>query len=310
MTEFVQLLNRGGVNARPGASAADVATFERETGLVLSPDLRAMYSRANGVRINSRGALELLPLDRVASYISSFHSFGIPDCWGYFPFTDLNDSNPHCVCLAGPATGYVVRVFHDDTAALEYRSPRSFMRTVRDVIDMDEDEEGAALWDLPRELRLNATDRTPADDATAHQLLSFAATLEEGSIERADAERWALTLFSEAEVAEVVRLLETGDEYRRGEALQKLGAMTVPQAASALQHHRSEMRTFVRQVADALGTAGLTVAEVRGESVRVEPGRVHLNVPVFFTRRRSPTIMADIVQRVRELIAHKTQGNA
>ncbi len=313
MTEFVQLLNRGGVNANPGASGADFGAFERETGLVLTPDLRTMYSRANGVRINSRGALELLPLDRVASYVSSFHSFGTPSCWGYFPFTDLNDSNPHCVCLGGPVAGYVARVFHDDTAALEYRSVRSFVRTVLGVIDLgdevSEDDEGASLWSLSRELRPDTTDRTAADVATAHALLAFADALEPATVERADAERWAITLFSENQVAVVAQLLDTGDEYRRREAIQKLDAMTTPQAATAIQHHRTEMRTFVRQVADALGAAGLTV-EVRGESVRVEPGRVHLNVPTFFTRRRSPTIMADIVQRVRELIAHKTQGNA
>jgi hypothetical protein len=249
--------------------------------------------------------LELLPLNLVADYVEAFHSFGIP-CWGYFPFTDSNDSNPYCVCLAGPVAGYVVRVFHDDTAAIAYRSLRSFLRTLLEVIATD--EEGAALWDLPHELRSDTIDRTPADVATARALLAFADTLEEGSVERADANRWALTLFSEAEIADGIRLLDTGDEYRRAEALQKLGAMTAPQATEAIRAHQRETRAFARAVAKALRDAGIEVSEATDTSVCAEPGRVHLNLPMFFTHRKRPTILEDVVKRTRELIAYKT-GN-
>lgn len=297
MTEFEQLLNRGGVNTNPGASAAEIAAFERDTGLALSPDLRAMYSRANGVRV---GALELLPLNGVARYVEAFNSFGL-SCWGYFGFTDTNDSNPYSVCLAGPVAGYVVRVFHDDTAAIAYRSLRSFLRTVIDAIDS-----GASLWDLPHELSIDTCDRTPADIATAHALLAFADTLDAGSVERADAYRWALALFSEGEIANVLRLLDTGDEYCRGEALQKLGAMAAPEATEAVRAHQRETRAFARAVAKALRDAGIEVAEATDTSVRAEPGRVNLNLPMFFTHRKQPTILADVVQRTRELIALNT----
>lgn len=302
MTEFEQLLNRGGVTANPGALAAEIAAFERDTGLALSPDLRAMYARANGARINARGLLELLPLTGVARYVEAFNSFGL-SWWGYFGFTDTNDSNPYCVCLAGPVAGYVVRVFHDDTAAIVYRSVRSFLHAVIGAVDS-----GASLWDLPHELSIDTCDRTPDDVATARALLAFADTLEEGSVERADALRWALTLFSEAEIADVIRLLDTGDEYRREEALQKLRAMAAPQAAEAIRAHQRETRAFTRAVAKALREAGIEVSEATDTSVSAEPGRVHLNLPMFFTHRKRPTILEDVVKRTRELIAYKT-GN-
>lgn len=301
MTEFEQLLNRGGVNANPGASTAEIAAFERDTGLALSPDLRAMYSRANGARINARGLLELIPLTAVARYVAGFQTCGIPDCWGYFAFTDTNDSNPYCVCLAGPVAGYVVRVFHDDTASIAYRSLRSFLQAVIGAVDS-----GAALWDLPHELSIDTCDRTPADVATARALLAFAETLQPTSAERADAQRWALALFSEGEIADVLRLLDIGDEYCRGEALQKLGAMTAPEATEAIRAHQRESRAFARAVAKALRDAGIEVSEATDTSVRAEPGRVNLNLPMFFTHRKRPTILEDVVQRTRELIAYKT----
>jgi hypothetical protein len=74
--------------------------------------------------------------------------------------------------------------------------------------------------------------------------------------------------------------------------------------------NRREVGEFSRQVVNALKQAGLTVAEVKDGCPRIEPGHVWLNIPMFFTHRRSPTILADIVQRARELIALKTQGNA
>src|SRR6185437_16696170 len=102
------------------------------------------------------------------------------------------------------------------------------------------------------------------------QLLAFAATLDEGSVERADAERWAITLFSENEAEEIARLLDTGDEYRRTEAVAKLSQMASPQARDAVQRHRREMSQFSRQVVDALRQAGLDVAEVRNGNPRLE----------------------------------------
>jgi hypothetical protein len=297
-----------GVVSNTGATGAEIAAFEAQTGLTMLPELQELYAASNGFAINRNGWMRLNTLEEVARYDDSFRRFALPGQWGYFAFTDRNDSNPHCVCCDGPAKGYIVRVKHDDVAAIEYRNLDSFLRTLRDVIELPESDDGPSLWNLPRDFYPDTSDRTVEDVATAHRLLAFASALEENTIERADAERWAITLFSENEIGEIAHLLDVGDEYRREEALAKLTPMTSPTARTAIQQHRREMREFNRQVVAALKQAGLDVAEVTERGLRIEPGRVWLNVAMFFTHRRRPTILADVVQRGCELIAYKTQG--
>ncbi|VTR93786.1 unnamed protein product [Gemmata massiliana] len=313
MTDFSRLTACPGVTPASGATASEFDTFGAQTGLTIPPQLRRLYEHCNGLVIDGqRGSLRILSLNEVADCVHNSQKLGTSGVWGYFPFTDLNDSNPHCVCCAGPVSGYIVRVNHDDIARIEYRSLGSFLDTICKVLEAPtaELDDGPSLWELPQELHLTTSDRTSDDVETAQRLLAFATTLEEGSTERADAERWAITLFSENEVSEVAQFLDNGDEYQRATALAKLSRITSPQAQSAIQQHRQEVRAFSRQVVDALKSAGLTVAEVHDDCPRLEPGTVWLNVPMFFTDRRSPTIMIDIVKRARELIALNTQGTA
>jgi hypothetical protein len=311
VNEIARFMALSGVAANPGATDAQLTAFETQTDLTLPSEVRQLYQHANGLVIDRGLRLRILSLEEVARYVESFQQFGIPTVWGYFPFTDRNDSNPHCVCCDGPARGYVVRVNHDDIAPIEYRSLGGFLTAVRDVLQQPEtdEDEGPSLWNLPQDFHPDTSDRISEDVATAKRLLDFAGSLEEGSIERADAERWAITLFSEAEAEEVARLLDEGDEYRRREAVVKLSRMASPAAAAALQRHRREEDEFSRKVVQALEQAGLTVAEVSGGCPRLEPGCVWLNVPMFFTDRRRPAILSEIVQRSRELIALNTQNH-
>jgi hypothetical protein len=316
MADFTRFLELPGVARNRGALASEFDVFEAQTGLTLPPELRELYALSNGLVVNRGGRLVFHTLEEVANSAYNFEQFGIPRVWGYFPFTDCNDSNPHCVCCDGPAKGYVVCVNHDDIARIEFRSVGSFCAAICRVLEAsagthEDGGTGPSLWRLPQDFYPDTSDRTHEDVETARRLLAFAGTLEEGSIERADAERWAITLFSANEVAEVARLLDTGDEYRRNEAIAKLSALNSPQAQAAVQQHRQEMREFSRSVVDALRQGGVTVAEVSQDgSPRLEPGHVWLNLPMFFTRRRSQTILADVVQRARELIALNTQGNS
>ena len=309
MNEFGWFTALPGVVSTRGASESELAAFEARTGRMLPPEVRQLYQHTNGMEIGRGARIRILNLEEVSRYVESFRHFGIPSVWGYFPFTDRNDSNPHCVCCDGLAKGSVVRVNHDDIARIEYRSLAAFFTAVRDVLQQPEadEDDGPSLWNLPQDFYPDTSDRIPEDVDTAKRLLEFADSLEVGSIERADAERWAITLFSEAEAEEVARLLDEGDEYRRGEAFAKLSRMSSPIAAAAIQRDKQEESEFSRDVVRALKQAGLTVAEVSGGCPRLEPGCVWLNVPMFFTDRRSPTIFADIVNRARELIALNTR---
>jgi hypothetical protein len=308
---IARFLSRAGVRTTTGATDAQIRAFEGETGLALPADVRRLYAASNGLDVEWRGHMRVYSLAEAADLVRFMHQFGITDLWGYFPFTDFNDSNPHCVCCAGPVRGYVVRVFHDDVAQIEYRNLATFLASVEQVLDSDEGETGensASLYELPRDLYPDTIDRTPADIEIGHQLLALAATLAEGSVERADAERWAVTLFSDDEVDEVARLLDEGDQYRRREAIAKLTAMTTPRAQAAVRQHRREMSEFIRQAVHAIRQAGIEVAEINDNCPRLEPGRVWFDVPAYFHRRRAPTVLADMVRRAQELIEYKTRA--
>jgi hypothetical protein len=316
VNEFGQLTAIPGVVSSRGATDAEFDVFEAQTGLTLPADVRKFYQHTNGLTIDRGNRMRIHSLEEVANFVESFQQFGIPSTWGYFPFTDRNDSNPNCVCCEGPVTGYVVRVNHDDIAHIEYRSVGSFLAAVRNVLESParagrgRNGEAGSLRNLPQDFYPDTSDRTPEDVETAHGLLALAGSLGEGSVEQADAVRWAITLLSQNEVDEIARLLDTGDGYRREEAIAKLSPMTAPEAQAAIQRHRREMRGFVNRSVAALREAGIEVAEIQQDRARLEPGRIWFDLPAFFHRRHSPSASADLVQRARELIALRAQGNA
>lgn len=128
-------------------------------------------------------------------------------------------------------------------------------------------------------------------------------------VELHDALRFAIDLLSEGELDEVVRLLETGDEYTAEEAAARLAAMKSPRAADALRQYRRETAKFVVDCVAALRAAGLDVTDVRRDTACLKPGPVWLNFPVWFHRRREPGIHDAVVQRAKELLARNQSGS-
>ena len=115
------------------------------------------------------------------------------------------------------------------------------------------------------------------------------------------------SLLAEEQVAEIIRLLDTGDEYCRREAISRLESMKTPRAAEAIDRHKREFSGFMKKCAAELRAAGLDVAEVTSTSIRLGPEVTWLNMPMFFTRRQSPTFFADFVNRAKELVAMKSK---
>src|SRR5262249_31724577 len=119
-----------------------------------------------------------------------------------------------------------------------------------------------------------------------------------------DAYRWAVTLLGEGRVGEIAELLDEGDEYRRQDALARLRSLKSPEAAAAVQKYEREYKTFLSACAEELRRAGVPVAEIRDNSIRLESsGPLWLNMPMFYSQRRSPTFAADFVRRAKELLA-------
>jgi hypothetical protein len=296
------------VHATPnaGATAEELDAFEAHTGLSLPPQVRAFYGATNGLTIEGDGRMEILPLAEVVPYIDGMRGYGIPEVWGYFPFTDCNDSNPYCVCCNGPLRNRVVHVFHDDVARLKFSDLGRFLDAVAAAV-VSKGEDRAELDRLPGEYTSDRKDRTEDEVRAGLELLRLAEGLPDTELH--DALRVAIDLLSEGEVDEVVRLLETGDEYTAEEAVARLGAMTSPRAADAVRQYRWETARFVADCVAALRAAGLDVTDVRQSTACLRPGPVWLNFPVWFHRRREPGICEVVVHRAKELLAVNQQGS-
>jgi hypothetical protein len=308
-----------GAAPNPGATAEELDAFEARTGLSLPPQVRDFYGSTNGLTIESGGWMKILTLAEVMPYVAGeampfvggVRHDGIPEVWGYFPFTDCNDSNPYCVCCSGPLRNRVVHVFHDDVPRLKFWDLGRFLDAVATAV-AGKGEDRPELDRLPGEYTSDRKDRTEDEVRAGLELLRLAERLTD--VELHDALRFAIDLLSEGEVDEVVRLLETGDEYTAEEAAARLAAMKSPRAVDALRQYRRETARFVADCVAALGAAGLDVTDVKRDTARVRTGpsspyAIWLNLPVWFHRRREPGICNAVVRRAKELLATNQQGS-
>jgi hypothetical protein len=316
MTTIAQFVQHAGIQCTQSATPEELSQFETASRLSLPAPVREFYAATNGCYIEQPAGvgMTILSLAEALKFVQGMENFGIPAQWGYFPFTDTNDSNPYCVCCNSPVQGWIAHVYHDDVAELQFRSIESFLTAITDVVRLARsDPEEFRLDELPHDfgpgkiggdtpdIEARQTFREANDAETGMKLLDLARQTEKGAIERADALRWAITLLSENEVDEVIRLLDEEDEYCRNDARAKLEGMQSAKAREALGRDRAEMKDFLARCAEALRQAGLQVA-VEKDAVRLDPGPVWLNMPMFFTNRRSPTFMADFVKRAKELL--------
>jgi hypothetical protein len=301
-----------GAAPNPGATAAELDAFEARTGLSLPPQVRAFYGSTNGLTIG--GWMRILPLAEVMPYVDGevmpfvdgVQHYGIPKVWGYFPFTDCNDSNPYCVCCNGPLRNRIVHVLHDDVSKLKFWDLDGFLDAVTAAI-VRKGVHDPELDRLPGEYTSARKDRTEDEVRTGLELLRLAEGLTD--VDLHDALRFAIDLLSEGEVDEVVRLLETGDEYTAEEAAARLRAMKSPCAADALRQYRGETARFVADCVAALRAVGLDVTDVHQNAARLKAGPLWLNLAIWFHRRREPGIHDAVVRRAKELLAVKQQGS-
>lgn len=291
MSELSNLLAELDAKTFPGASEAALAAFEIETGLRLPAAVRTLYAASDGLTLGSR-PLRFLPLAEVQDYSAAMQEIGIPARWGYFPLIDDDDSNPYCVCCHGPLAGYVVQVFHDDAAALKFRSLESFLAALagggaaggRDLYEMPPDFVGPA--------------RTAADSAAGQELLNLAPGLEE--VEQADAYRFGLWLLSEDQIDEIVAVLEAGDEYVHEDALARLAVIGTPGAQAAIRASKADLARFVARCADALHQAGVEATIEGSTGLSAGPRRAGINTAMFYARRREPDIFEKLIERFRD----------
>jgi hypothetical protein len=204
-----------GATPNRGATAAELDSFEASTGLSLPPQLRAFYGSTNGLTIDGNGSryvtnmrpaawMEILPLAEVTRYVEGMRRFGISQVWGYFPFTDCNDSNPYCLCCNEPLRNRVVHVFHDDVAELKFWELGRFLDAVSAAV-ANRGTDRPELERLAGEYTSDREDRTEDEVSTGLELLKLADRLTD--VEQHDALRFAIDLLSEGhEAARIAKL--------------------------------------------------------------------------------------------------------
>jgi hypothetical protein len=172
-----------GAAPKPGATPAELDAFEARTGLSLPPQLRAFYGATNGLTIDGGGSryvsmrpaawMKILPFAEVMQYVEGMRRYGIPQVWGYLPFTDCNDSNPYCVCCNGPLRNRVVHVFHDDVARLKFWELDRFLDAVAAAV-VSRGQDPPEVDRLPGEYTSDREDRTEDEVCTGLELLRLA----------------------------------------------------------------------------------------------------------------------------------------
>ncbi len=289
MSGIADLLAKLHAETAPGVTGADLDTFETATGLRLPENVRLLYKNCNGASL-SKGIQRILSLEGVRGYVYGFRNFGIPQRWGYFPFTDNNDSNPFCVCCASPLIGYVVLVSHDDSAAIKFRSLESFLAAQGGATG------GRDLYELPSDFAGEA--RTAADLTAGRELIALAPSMED--VEQGDAYRFGMWLLSGDQLGEIIAVLKAGDEYVREDALRRLTAIGTPGAQAAIRDSRADLTRFVARCAEALRQAGVA-ATVEGDTgLNAGPRRAGVNTAMFYARRREPDIFEKLIERFRD----------
>jgi hypothetical protein len=312
MPGFKPFLQAAGVEPDARATASALDDFENDTGLSLPRGVRDFFRACDGLTLDG-GTMRLFSLDEARDYAESIRDAGIPQAWGYLPLTDTNDSNPYCVCCAAPLRNRVVRVYHDDVARLQFRSFENFLRSIRGVLvqqrrlqqeqrdDYDEDK-GPSLYSLPSDFDPTESKRTKEDVAMGRALLQFADTLE--GVARGDGLRFAITLLSSTQIATLARLLDSEDEYTREEVVSRLSQFQGKRARDVLRRYRGAVTRFVNRCAKVLRDADFQVEQTKG-GIRLEPGPVWLNLPLFYTSRDLPDFEEQLVERARQLLSRK-----
>jgi cell wall assembly regulator SMI1 len=300
LSEFCQRL---GLSPRPGATEAEVGTFEAATGLALPEEVRAIYRTSNGLDVDPAGfeilSLEgALPMARAlgASPAAAGH-------FGYFPLTESNDSNPFCVACRPPLRGRVVHVMHDDDAELRYRDAGSFLDAVlaRVAGTPAADERRRVIDSLPGGYR-DSGERSPEEVATGRELLRTARAIDPDDGEHANAMRFGMTLLSAEQVDEVAKLLYEG-HYVREAAVARLKEIGGEKADAAVAEVTAEMGRFSERAAHALRQAGVGVRSVSPHAIVLTARSVGLNMDFLFDERNRPDALSYVVERAKTFLA-------
>jgi hypothetical protein len=280
-----------------GATESEILQAEKVSGLKFPAGYRELISESNGYFFQQQD-VGILSLKESLEYLQGLREFGMTELWGYFPILDNNDSNPWCVCCKEPIEGYIVQYCHDDSAKIKFRDVKTLFAAIQassrnDALLMDK-----LAGDFESEFR------TPQDIKVARELLKAGSTMVD--LARGDACRFAMWLFGEDQVDEIVPLLNAGDHLIADDATLRLASMENPKALEALRADRRTFEEFVRKALEILHHAGIKAeTHSRGIDYMLNLGNLRLDLKVFYADRNKPDFEKKFIERVKFLAAQK-----
>jgi hypothetical protein len=287
---------------RDGASAARLGRLEQKLGVRLPADFRELYLLSDGLEVAGL-ALDFFDVERIEACAGQFGAR-----LGHVGFADRNDSNPYTLCCNEPVRGLVVHVHHDDQSQVICWGLSRFLELVAERLarsqgTAEDDTEEDQLDFIGGDLTLNVRERTEEDARAARGLLDLAARINPLEPERTEALRYAAHLFGEGQEEGLAALLED-NEYVSATALARLRYLDTPRARQLLAAQQADLARFVDQMAVVLRGAGMEVRR-QGNEVTVQPGNIHLNVPLLYGSRRQANFFDDLLARVRRWQAER-----
>jgi hypothetical protein len=267
MNRYTTLFNSLGALTRPGADPATLARAERALNLRLPEDFRELYRASDGLEIPDLH-FEFEPLSQIEQYAGVL-TVG----FGYFPFTNSNDSNPYAICCAEPLTGFIVRLYHDDAPVLACRGLGRFLDLVVELRQRvraenagqeDKDEYDNHIDDLENDLAFDRPERSAEDARIGRELIRHASGLRTTDVDRGVALTFAVQMFGPGHEDDLERALALGDEYVREAVLKRCRHLGTSAAAALVRRDAEDLERFVREVVRAVEAAGIKVQRSPG----------------------------------------------
>jgi hypothetical protein len=280
------------------ASEDQFLDYEENADLILTPEIKTMYSFSNGFKGDRRLSFNSL---EVASRYD-----GILPGLGLFPFTDSNDSNPYCVCCKPPMCGRIFQLHHDGDSLLKFRSINSFLTSVMTLI-------GQSKWNIDELIPEyhGDSERTAEDIAAGIEQLILWRDPETGNdeLERQHALSMGLTLIGKNQVKVIASFLSDDDPYVSESAIKRLKELRCKDAQEILSVHFAEKERFRKSCMEALIAAGIQLnldeQYATGPAIRIEPGPIYLDTNTWFNQRNDADILDVIVARARVFLKQK-----
>jgi hypothetical protein len=300
--EFTALLAGLGFDVAAPKRKHSIQKLTADLALEMPTDLISLYSACDGGECRNLN-LRIVPLQEASDLAVTLQ--GIYPTMGYFPFVKNINGEYSFLITTGPLTGYVVMVHHDGPHEFKARSLRGFLETLAKnrnsqnwrLEDCDYSG-GRPPEHVPFELAAQA--RTSGDIEAAKALLQLAEQrvhAEDGADEYAHLFELALQLLPDEQSLEMVPLLQHRDHEVRHLAERRLAPIETTEVIAARKAAADEFQAFMVQGVEVLRENGLDAHIVNATDIRIDPGPVWLNVPVFFNRRHESDVWEYLVDR-------------